>query len=88
MGVVDYISSRILAKVSCSLALPTPDDHFELSMITLLLQTSIIVKNKNIILYFYIYVFLIVHQDTAVVYNSMPKNTWLSQNVLQYSGIC
>ena len=26
MGVVDFISSRILAKVSCSLALSTPDD--------------------------------------------------------------
>ena len=26
--VVDYMSSRILAKVSCSLALPTPDNPF------------------------------------------------------------
>ena len=28
IGVVDYISSWILAKVSCSFALPTPDDPF------------------------------------------------------------
>ena len=28
VGVVDYISSQILTKVSCSLALPTPDDPF------------------------------------------------------------
>ena len=28
MRVVDYISSRILAKVSCSLALPSPDNSF------------------------------------------------------------
>ena len=42
----------------------------KLSAIALLLHTCIIVKNENIILYLYIYVFLIVHQDTAVVYNS------------------
>ena len=72
VGVVDYISSRILAKVSCSQALPTPDDPFrvcELSEIALLLHKSIIVKNKIIILYFYIYVFLVVHQDQAIIYN-------------------
>ena len=28
VGIVDSISSRILAKVSCSLALLTPDDPF------------------------------------------------------------
>ena len=41
----------------------------ELSAIALLLHTSIIVQNKNIILYIYIYVFLVVYQDTAIVYN-------------------
>ena len=42
----------------------------KLSTIDLLLHTSIIVKNKNIILYFYEYVFLVVHQGTAAVYNT------------------
>ena len=76
VGVIDYISSRILAKVSCSLALPTPDDSFVWvnSLIALLLHTSIIVKNKNITLYFYFYVFLVVHQDTPVIYKSYPPN--------------
>ena len=54
---VDYVSSRISAKVSCSLVLPSPDgppcartlcDCF-------LLHTSIITENKNTILYFYIH---------------------------------
>ena len=73
--VVDYISSRILVKVCCSQALPTPVDPIrvcELSTIALLLHTSIIVKNKNIILYFYIYVFLVVQKDIAAIYNMHP----------------
>ena len=61
MGVVDYISSRILAKVSCSRTLLTSDDPFECVNDMWLLHTNLIVKNKNIILNFYIYVFLVVH---------------------------
>ena len=37
----------------------------KLSAIAFLLRTSIIAKNKNTILYFYIYMFLIVNNDTA-----------------------
>ena len=59
--VVDYISSQILARVSCSQLLRVR----ELSAIAFLLHTSIIAKNKNIILYSYIYVFLVVNNNTA-----------------------
>ena len=37
----------------------------ELSAIAFLFHTSIITKNKNIILYFYLYLFLVVNNDTA-----------------------
>ena len=68
MGVVDNISSRILCYSQLftgSSDSQRPLCVCELSAIALLLHTSIIVKNKNIILYFYLYMFLIVHQDTA-----------------------
>ena len=42
----------------------------EFSAIALLLHRSIIFKKKNIILYSYLYLFLIVHQDTTVIYTS------------------
>ena len=66
-GVVDYKlpnfgKSQFFADSSVSWQ---PLRVCELSAIAFLLHTSIIVKNKNIILYLYIYVFLVVHKDTT-----------------------
>ena len=52
---------RILAEVQFPLAVQTPDSSTQASPS----------KNKNIRLYFY--VFLIISQDPAVVYNIFPK---------------
>ena len=54
--VVDYVSSRISAKVSCSLALPSPDSSVSANSLRLLFCSTQVSspKIKNIILYFYI----------------------------------
>ena len=54
MRVVDYISSRILAKLICSLALPILDDPFMCanSLRLLFCSTHVSLSRKNIIIYF------------------------------------
>ena len=53
--VVDYVSSRISAKVHWLVCLPTAPPCARTLCDCFLLHTSIIAENKNIILYFYIH---------------------------------
>ena len=84
MRVVDYISSRIWASqvftgssVSRQLLRMR-----ELSAIVFLLQTNIIAKNKNIILYFHIYMFLVVNNDTAEYTTiCLPSVKWSNSSI-------
>ena len=59
--------SRILAEVQCLLAVPTSDSSLCVQTLPCSIQVSLS-KNKNIRLYFHIYVFFVVYQDPAVVY--------------------
>ena len=68
MRVVDYVSSRISAKVSCSLAFSSPDSSSvcanSLRLFFCATQVSS-PKKKYTLIFLYTYVFLVVNNDTV-----------------------
>ena len=87
MSVVDYVSSRISAKVSCSLARPSPDSSSVCTRTLrdcFLLHTSIIAENKNIILYLYIHTCSLFTDFDYVLYYNRKVLFTLSAGTIEY----
>ena len=90
MGVLRLYKIWIFAEVQFLQAVPTPNSSFmhvnSLRLLSCFTQPSPL-KNKNIRLYFYIYIFLTVCHDPAVENNSLLWELIIYEFKLGYNAI-